>query len=163
MKTAMVMDSTTKKDVDFFYTMHERKSLMESRVISPRTFVWLARFIGGASIVGGYSTDTRYRLDLLPGSHPIRTTTFLIGSVMIQVMTIHVLKVFNILAPDENGYRTAMLDPIPGPWDDTLVSIWPTKRSVYWPPPLAFDMSRTILNFRLVDKRWERGREVKLV
>ncbi len=153
-KTAMVMDSTTVSARPLFYTQTERDELKSSSLTPRGTAVWLGRFLGRMCI-GAASLDTTYKFpprdDLCPG----RITTLLLGSLVIQVMTVHI--------PPEYGDGRIRIDPAPGPWDHLLVTTWPTMgRNIYWPPVLAFDESDTLTDVSTLFSRWDLGTDVPL-
>jgi PDZ domain len=151
-KTAMVMDSTTVAARPLFYTQKEREEIMTSSLTPKRTAVWLGRFLG-RSVIGAVSLDTVYRL---PGLSPCtgRITTLILGRLVIQVMTVH--------TPSEYGDRRIGVYPAEGPWDHLLVTAWPSSRSVYWPPTLAFDDSDTLTDLSTLLNRWSLGKEVPI-
>jgi len=153
-KTAMVMDSTTVAARPLFYTQTERDELKSSSLTPRGTAVWLGRFLGLRSI-GAVSVDTKYRISGVDELCPGRITTFLLGALVIQVMTVHILP--------EYGDRRIRIDPAQGPWDHLLVTAWPTAgRKIYWPPILAFDDSGTLTDLSTLFDRWELGTQVPL-
>jgi hypothetical protein len=152
-KTAMVLDSATMRVKPLFYTQQERDDIRLSSKIPPSTVVWLARYIG-RNTIGCGSLETKHRSIL--GAYHGRISTFILGSLALQVMTVHVP-----LAHDDR-HGTPRVDPAPGPWDEILITSWPLRRRIYWPPILAFDDSNTILNRNRLADRWQGGREVPL-
>jgi len=152
-KTAMVLDSTTMGVKPLFYTQQERDDMRLSSKIPPRTFVWLARYLGRNTIACG-SLETKHRGPL--GLYHGRISTFIVGSLALQVMTVHLP-----IAEDRRG--PIRIDPIPGPWDEILVTSWPAMWRIYWPPILAFDDSNTIIHRDVLADRWQGGDEVPLV
>lgn len=152
-KTAMVLDSTTMGVKPLFYTQQERDEMRLSSKIPPRTFVWLARYLGRNTIACG-SLETRHRAPI--GVYHGRISTFVVGSLALQVMTVH-------LPIAEDSHRPIRIDPIPGPWGEILVTSWPAVWQIYWPPILAFDDSNTIINRDRLAERWQGGEEVPLV
>jgi hypothetical protein len=63
----------------------------------------------------------------------------------------------------EDSHEPIRIDPIPGPWGEMLVISWPATWRVYWPPILAFDDGKTIVNRDSLADRWQTGEEVPLV
>jgi hypothetical protein len=152
-KTAMVLDSTTMGVKPLFYTQRERDDIRLSSKIPPKTYVWLARYLGRNTISCG-SLETKHRGPF--GAYHGRISTLIIGSLALQVMTVH-----SPIA--DNSHEPIRIDPIPGPWDEMLVISWPATWRIYWPPILAFDDSKTIINRDSLADRWQTGEEVPLV
>lgn len=152
-KTAMVMDSTTKAARPLFYTEEERHALMTSTAIPSRTTIWLGRFLGTANL-GAVSVDVNIR-EPGRGLWPTRVTTFLLGHLVIQIVTVH--------TSAEYRDRTIRITCRKGPWDEILVACWPTdSRSLYWPPVLAFHENISQINFLSLADRYMLGREIPL-
>lgn len=151
-KTAMVLDSTTRGLRPLFYTQRERDDIRLSLRIPPRTFVWLARYLG-RNTLGGGSLQTNHRGPL--GIYHGRISTFIVGSLALQVMTVRPPII-------EDNPGPIRVDPIAGPWGEILVTSWPATWRVYWPPILAFDDSDTIINRSMLADRWQSGEEVPL-
>src|SRR5712692_317276 len=150
LKTAMVLDSTTRSVRRLFYTQNEREELKTSRTISFSTMVWLGRYIG-QRVIGANSLDTSYKL---PDSAVCqgRITTLHLGCLLTQVMTVHV-------AP-RRAKEIIGINPSEGAWEHFLITVWPTSGcSVYWPPVLAFDDSKTITDISTLSERWQLGSE----
>jgi hypothetical protein len=150
-KTAMVLEATIPGTEFTFYSASERQNMRSSWSIPERTAVWLGRYLGvglGAwqsGLLGHYPDD--------PGRYPIRASTILMGSLVIQVLCGRV--------PDKHRHPTVPISPAQGPWNEILVEAWPSTRQIYWPPVLAFDESRTIVGIHNLPARWRLGREVK--
>ena len=152
-KTAMVLDSTTMGVKPLFYTQQERDDMRLSSQIPPRTFVWLARYLG-RNTIGCGSLEAKHRGPF--GIYVGRISTFIIGNLALQVMSVR--------APiTDDGHRPIRIDPIPGPWQEILIRAWPASWRIYWPPILAFDDSPTIINRDRLADRWQGGEEVPLV
>ncbi len=152
-KTAMILDSALSSALPLFYTQEERDKLMESSTIAPRTFIWLGRFLGSRDI-GASTTEIKTGE---PGMNifPARVSTFLLNCLVIQVMTIH--------PTAEYGDRTILIRPAEGPWEHLTIGCWPTRgMNVYWPPVLAMNFGRGILDFRNFADRFNLGKDVPL-
>ena len=152
-KTAMVLDSATAHAISLFYTQDERDKLRESSFIPERTSVWLGQF-HGASDVGASTTEIKTGL---PNTtlFPTRISTFLLGSLVVQVSTTH-------LAPEYSD-RTIHIGCAEGPWEYLIAPCWPTRGvSIYWPPILAVNFSNTVLDWRRLADRFNLGRNVPL-
>jgi hypothetical protein len=154
-KTAMVLDSTTMGVKPLFYTQAERDDMRLSSKIPPRTFVWLARYIGRNNIGCG-SLEAHHKNPAFINTHG-RISTFIVGSLALQVMTVH-------FADPRNNNTSIRIDPSPGPWPEMLITCWPLSNwRVYWPPVIAFDDSNTIIHRDMLADRWQGGKEVPLV
>lgn len=162
-KTAMVMDSTTKAARPLFYTQEERHALMTSTAIPSRTTVWLGRFLGTANL-GAVSVDVNIRIREKVGGEfwPTRVTTFLVGHLVIQVVTVHIHSATSYVRAEYRN-RTVRIRCREGPWNEILVSCWPPDgRHLYWPPVLAFHENINQLNFLSLADRYMLGREIPL-
>jgi hypothetical protein len=136
-----------------FYTQQEREELKGSSTIPLRTFVLLGQFHGTRD-VGASTTEIRTGLPNM-SDFPVRISNFLLGSLVIQVVSAH-------LAP-EYGDRPIGIGSAEGPWDHLLLRCWPADgRNIYWPPLLAMDFSRTIIDFRRVSDRFNLGKDVPI-
>ncbi len=149
----MVLDSATMGVKPLFYTQEERDEMRTSYTIPLRTVVWLSRYLG-RNTIGCGSLETKHEGPL--GTHTGRISTFILGALALQVMTVH---------PPVTEYRygTPRVDPAPGPWDEILTASWPPRWRIYWPPILAFDDNNTIINRNRLADRWQGGSEVPLV
>jgi hypothetical protein len=160
-KTAMMMDSTTKAAQPLFYTQEERRALMVSTAIPPRTTVWLGRFLGTMNI-GAATTNVSVREEVGRGLWPTRVTTFLIGHLLIQVVTVHIQDVATY-ASAEYRNRTILIRCAKGPWNEILISCWPPNGcNLYWPPVLAFHEGIATIDFLDLADRYTIGREIPL-
>jgi hypothetical protein len=154
-KTAMVLDSTTVGVKPLFYTQQERDDMRLSSEIPPRTVVWLARHLG-RNTIGCGSLETKHRDPALHHVFHGRISTFIMGSLAVQVMTVH--------SPAENNDGPLWIKPVPGPWNEILIASWPAVGwRIYWPPILAFDDSDTIINRDRLAERWQTGEEIPLI
>jgi hypothetical protein len=152
-KTAMVLDSATMGVKPLFYSQQERDDMRLSTEIPPRTSVWLARYLG-RNTIGCGSLETKHRGPL--GIYHGRISTFIVGCLALQVMTVH-------LPIAEDNHGPIRIDPAPGPWGEILIASWPPRRRIYWPPILAFDDSNTIVHRDRLADRWQGGVEIPLV
>jgi hypothetical protein len=160
-KTAMMMDSTTQSARPLFYTEDERHALMTSTEVPPRTTVWLGRFLGTVNL-GAVSFNVSVREELWRDVWPTRVTTFLLGHLVIQVVTVHIHAVA-VHASAEYRNRTIRISCTKGPWDEILVACWPPDgRNLYWPPVLAFHEDIGGMDFTALSDRYSIGRETPL-
>lgn len=153
LKTAMLMDATTAADVPLFYTKQERESLRDSRLIPVTTTVWLGRYFGRRDIGAHWSRVVfRYANAVAPS----RVATFVLGNLTLQVMTMH--------PPTQFLHSNIVVEPRQGPWDEILATAWPRRQALlYWPPVLAFDDSRTLVDLSVLPDRWHVGAEDAIV
>jgi len=129
-KTAMVFEHI-KPLHDLFYTQAERRRLWDSFDSGPpsRTYVWLARYTGRYTLIT-YAAEASGAQPNTPVVDAY-TTTLAFGALAIQVITIR----------PNSEYRTGtIIHPNIGryPWPDLTIRIWPTEKSVFWPPERDF-------------------------
>jgi hypothetical protein len=144
-KTAMVLEATMRKDAQF-YTRNECEELRLHSVIPDRSLLWLGRI----SQSGVFASGTHIWLQDNVGKAACdgQVATFTVGHLAIQILTIRI--------PPQNRpqlVRTVCRD---GPWDNSLLGIYPTNQTVTWPPRLAFDV-RGPLFFAALRDRWKLG------
>jgi hypothetical protein len=145
MKTSMVTEAIQHGRA-FFYEETERHELRTQRALPPWTRVWLGRYSGSG--VGLYGTDIGINIgESADAGHGLITTT-IVGPLAIQVFTAHVPSQYN----DSNINLPIKL----GPWDQLLVTIWPSNRLAAWPPPLTFNNSGDLPIAALMG-RWRTG------
>jgi hypothetical protein len=151
-KTAMVHDGSARQR-PMRYEREMCESLRSRSTIPPRTTVWIARCSSPRAIAGAL-VDTAHTVgdNVRIGARSC-VMTLVLGYLAIQVLTV---------VPDPQ-YRNAAipLNPKAGPWDRTLIRLWPPRdRAVTWPQPETFLLSGDRSVFILFD-RWrlgERGR-----
>lgn len=123
-KTAMVLESID-SDRTWFYSDCERQLMRAEQSLPPRTSVWIAKCINQPNI---YSAARDLRTT--PNSDRVYAyvTTMAFGSLAFQIVSIKAPA-----AIPEN--ITLTYDVTEGPWEQTLVQVWPTtQKSVGWPP-----------------------------
>jgi len=153
LKTAMLMDSVTKAHVPLFYTEGERQALKESWEIPSATLIWMGRYLGRNDIGASSSrVNFRYGSDMAP----TRVTTFILGSLLVQIMTMH--------PPARYRRHNILVTPKNGPWDQLLLEVWPCESlfRLYWPPLIPFDDSKTALDVSTLADRWHVGEQLSL-
>ncbi len=148
---AMVLDAVNAKDRGHFYTRAECEALHLRRGIPDQTVVLI-----GAYSRSGYSADgTILSLDFpsAPKAAKASVSTFAIGHLLIQVVTIHP-------EPEQKNVRVEEVTVREGEWNKLLLRIWPIgTRPVMWPPPATFTNSgpRSIATLQ---NRWRLGKSV---
>jgi len=111
----------------WFYSEDERKMMRAALAVPRRTSVWIAKCVNQPNI---YSAAKG--LGTTPGDDGVHAfaTTMAFGSLALQVVSIK-----TPAAIPENVAVT--YDVREGPWDQTLVQMWPTSQnSRTWPPGL---------------------------
>jgi hypothetical protein len=153
LKTAMVTDSTNKTSRNLFYTAGEREQLRVNHVIPVRTKVWIGRASKSSLVAMG--TDIWIDLPGTPKAAEGSVTTIVVGHLAIQILSIHI-------PPDhvESEAAITAIQPRPGHWDESLLSVWPVgNRAVTWPPKLTFDtVNYGPLSIATLLDRWRIGR-----
>jgi hypothetical protein len=121
MMKAMVWEYVNSKP-SLFYSDEQRTALRVSSTIPAHTAIWLAKYVGEETFMGGaYDAKVRTPIDTFIKCH---VTTLAYKYLVIQVLTIQA-------------------DQYPGPnfiincnqdfWGPVFSMIWPTKRVVRWP------------------------------
>jgi len=123
-KTAMVLD-TIDSNRTWFYDETERLLMCETQIIPQRTSVWIAKCVDHPNI---YSAAKD--LWASPNNADVHAfaTTMGFGSLALQVVSIRV--------PAKIPANVAVTyDVTGGPWDQTLVQVWPaSQNALSWPP-----------------------------
>jgi hypothetical protein len=84
--TAFYIGSQNSHGFGLHYTQQERDDMRLSSKIPPRTLVWLARYLGRNTIACG-SLEAKHRGPF--GVYHGRISTFIVGSLSLQIMTVH--------------------------------------------------------------------------
>jgi hypothetical protein len=125
----------------WFYTRGEAHRLRTCSTVPDWTTVWIGRH---AQSQGGY-TEGRRLLEARPDSffNDGYVNTFAFDRLVLQAVT----QRRDPAARAPRGRVRLTLKAQPGPWEHTLVQIWPTKRDeVRWPPPRSFSESGITLD-----------------
>ena len=147
---SMVIDGSSAKRTPF-YSQDERNALKSpSSFIPTGTRTWIGRLSLKAFHAG--LTDTFGEIDRIPEAFHGCVTTIIVGHLVVQVITMHVLPMF----------ATFHLRPQykPGAWDVSLVEIWPVFGEARWPPPFSFVLEGTTHHIRGVINRWKIGTDI---
>ena len=127
---AMVIDGSSKSRTPF-YSESERTSMKPSSSFIPvGTLAWIGRLSTKQLYTG--LTDTFGEINHVPKAFHGCVVTIVVGHLVIQVVTMHVLPMF----------ATNVIHPVykPGAWNINLVDIWPVFGSAGWPPTLSFTL-----------------------
>jgi len=123
-KTAMVLEAIDSNRA-WFYSQDERQLMRTALAIPQRTSVWIAKCVNRPNI---YSTQKDLRTTFDDDGVHALVTTMTFGSLALQVVSIK-----TPAAIPENVPVT--YDVSEGPWEQTLVQVWPTSQnSRAWPP-----------------------------
>lgn len=123
-KTAMVLE-TVGANRDWFYSETERSLMGKVQTIPQRTSVWIAKCVDHPNIYS--AAKGLWASPNKTGVHAFNTTMGF-GSVALQVVSIKV--------PAKIPANIAVTyDISDGPWDQTLVQVWPSSQNpLSWPP-----------------------------
>jgi hypothetical protein len=153
LKTAIVLDSVGTRNREFFYYKSECENLRLRSTIPGPTRVWVGRC--SASSLALLGTDVW--IDLPQASKVAKGTvaTIVVGHLAVQVLVIHVLPEYK--SSDKTILAVA---PKPGPWDASLLAIWPVEaQRVMWPPPVSFTATnRSKISIARLRDRWRIGK-----
>ncbi len=129
LKTAMVLEALYPERV-YFYSEDERKKIRAISTIPNRTSIWIASCVNQPNI---YSVGKDLRTAQGVNEAKAYVTTMAFGSLAIQVASIRVLA--NIPKKVKITY-----DSREGPWDKTLLQVWPIiRQSQQWPLRYGLD------------------------
>jgi hypothetical protein len=140
-KTAMVLE-TVDSNRPWFYLENERLLMHAAQAIPQRTSVWIAKCIVHPNI---YSAAKDHRTSLGDDGVHAFATTLAFGSLALQVVSIK--------TPAEIPANVAVkYDVSDGPWDQTLIQVWPPSQNpLVWPQQygLAHELGLEALTERL--------------
>lgn len=124
MKTAMILEAVSSEEA-WFYVQEDRRRLRSERTMPARTSVSVAKCVAQSDI---YSAVKNHWTSTQAGDVRAHVTTVAFGSLAIQVVTIR--------TPNAIPSNVSVsYDVSDGPWDTTLVEVWPVKQdSPAWPP-----------------------------
>ena len=154
-KTAMMMDSIKGREAGKrFYTRAECEQLRAERVIPDDTRIWLGQYIGDGTL-GGFGTDFTVVAAELGMQRVARgmANTIVVGRLVLQIVTIH-------RHPEHLHRNISDVQPKPGDWQDLLVPICPSSRTVEWPPKHPFANNEGAHGIGRLMERWRIGAKV---
>jgi hypothetical protein len=128
-KTAMVFDCTNPQGR--FYTKGDVDHLLTRFAPPLSTAIWLGRFERSSLLTfeGRYLSPRRRE-----GGAVLDKS--LVASLSMARLAIQVLSIRWDANYQPAGSRVT-IDLKPGPWNRSLIQIWPTVSPVHWPPPLS--------------------------
>jgi hypothetical protein len=147
---AIVLDGSSKRRIPF-YSESERISMKPpSRSLPVGTLTWIGRLSVKAFHAG--LMDTFGQINDIPKAFRGCVTTIVVGHLVIQVLTIHVIPRF----------ATMSLRPTckPGAWDVNLLEIWPVFGEKRWPPSFTFTLDGTIHHIGGLLNRYKIGTDI---
>ena len=147
-KTAMVLEATIRDPAHRLYNGDECEQLRLHSAIPDRSLLWLGRVAES----GLFASGTHVWLqDNFAKPCDGQVSTFSVGYLAFQILTIHI-------RPEDYGkaMRTVCHD---GPWDNSLLGIYPSNQTVTWPPRLTFTTRGGPLLFTTLRDRWKIGRQ----
>jgi hypothetical protein len=124
----MVLEAAAKKTVPFYTESEKAEIAPPSTFIPVATRAWIGRLRVGGFHAGG--TDTYGDINGVPKAFHGCVTTIIVGQLVVQALTTHVLPMFGTL-PFRPNYKR-------GAWHKNLLEVWPVFGKVRWPPPLSF-------------------------
>lgn len=147
---AMVVDGSSKTRIPFF--SESEKILMKPpmRALPVGTLAWIGRLSVKAFHAG--LTDIFGEINGIPRAFHACVTTIIVGHLVIQVMTMHVLAMYATMPirPNER----------PGAWDVNLLDIWPAFGEKSWPAQFSFELSGTTHHIGQLVNRWKIGEDI---
>ena len=146
---SMILDSAQKKRAHFYSDSERIEMKPPSRCLPVGTLAWIGRL--PIRTTHAQLTDTFGNINNFPKAFRGCVTTIVVGHLVIQVVTLHVLPMF----------ATQRIRPThqPGTWDVKLLNVWPVFGAIKWPPPTSFELKGTDSIVGLF-KRWNIGTEI---
>lgn len=133
-KTAMVLECLSPNRT-MFYSDDERQLMRATQSLPPRTSVWIANCINQPNI---YSAARDLRTTQDDNGVHAYVTTMAFGSLAFQIVSIKIPTTI-----PENV--TLTYDGTDGPWDQTLLQVWPSiQESIEWPAHYGLNSERGI-------------------
>lgn len=148
---AMVLDGSSPKRRIPFYSASERIGMKPpSRSLPVGTLTWIRPLSDNAFHAG--LTDTFGQIDGIPKAFHGCVTTIVVGHLVIQVVTMHVLPMFATM--------TLRPDCKPGAWDVNLLEIWPVFGEKRWPPRFTFTLDGATRHIGALVNRYKMGTDI---
>jgi len=146
---AMVVDSANRERKCFYSTLEKTQLRTPASVIPVGTLVWLGRFAVKAFHAGG--TDVWGQIDEIPKAFQCCVTTIVVGHLVCQILTAHVLQSL--------PYQRINVGCRDGAWNINLLDIWPLNGPLRWPPAISFAQKGPDSIAALVN-RWKIGENI---
>jgi|SRR5579863_3023712 len=141
-KTAIVFESATDSERKRCFPKPEREALRVDLDLPACTTVWIGRYnhLGLVALCDDFRANIKEVPHICNGC----VVTFLLNHLVMQIIR------FNI--PSEYQDRAFAINTEPGPWNKSLIQIWPTEGTRMWPPPLSFSAKGTLPISKLVGR-----------
>jgi hypothetical protein len=139
LKIAMVLEGAKLRGRSRFYQQTDREGLRLNSTLPLGTIVWIGQFAGTGFHVSG--EDVWFTIGKNTRAADGCVTTFVIGKVVGQLITVRSTQPLRIRGRG-------------GPWNQSLIKIWPARLSVQWPPVLCFLTDRGIPSIGDLCYRW---------
>jgi len=128
-KTAMMFDAASRRRTELCYQRSSGERLRTHKEVPRLTAIWLGRFFR-------HELFTRagrawFTINEVPKAAHGCITTFIFGHLVIQSMTVNA-------GPEYTEENFPSIRAANGPWNTTLVQIWPNTGTVNWPPAQFF-------------------------
>jgi hypothetical protein len=128
-KTSMMLDSASRRGRESCYSRASRERLRTHNEVPRLTAIWLGRFFRHELF--SRAAHVWFTINEIPKAAHGCVTTFILGYLVIQSVTIYA-------GPEYTEENFPRVKCAPGPWNETLVQIWPNSGVVNWPPPHFF-------------------------
>jgi hypothetical protein len=144
-KTAMVLEGTKPQKAARCYSFSDCEALRLKSSIPPHTRVWIGRF----SESGLLGHGAQYVIEV--GERPVVShgcvATIIVGHVILQILSAY--------SPSEYSRQDLEVRCRLGPWNDSLISIWPARGTILWPPSLSLTNDNGPLSYLRLRDRWK--------
>ena len=147
---AMVIDGSSPKRIPFYSSSERTLMKPPSRALPVGSLVCIGQLSVEAFHAG--LTGTFGEVGSIPEAFHGCVVTIIVGHLVIQVITMHVLAMFATNEGLRANYKS-------GAWDVSLLDIWPVFGEAYWPPPLPFTLEGTN-GIKLLIDRWKIGSNI---
>lgn len=132
-----------------FYTREETLAFADDLTIPASTRIWIAHLTTSHLSRDGHDFELIRAGDgVVVGASSV--TTLVVGHFVAQIITDHILPKYQ----DHNP----RIEPKPGPWDTTLLQIWPIEKEwISWPPKGHYMNGGGPEGIGHLFHRWRRG------
>ncbi len=130
LKSAMVFEAL-RDNMDWFYRPEDRAGVRAGSMPERFTRIWIGTCVNLPSLhcVASDLADAPSRDESAARGY---VTTLAFGTLAVQVMSVR-------LSKDDARIGQITTDVQPGPWDSTLLRVWPPTEHAQWPLAMGFD------------------------
>lgn len=128
-KTSMMFDSASRRGRESCYSRASRERLRTHSEVPRLTAIWLGRFFRHELF--SRAAHVWFTINEVPKAAQGCVTTLILGHLVIQTLTVYA-------GPEYTEQNFPHVRCAPGPWNETLVQIWPSQGMANWPPPHSF-------------------------